>query len=59
LLDCQHEIIWVVRVEEKCNVDAKIGQVILVIQEGRTPLYNMLSDQERRLFTTKPKEVTA
>jgi hypothetical protein len=23
------------------------------------PFYNFLSDEERRLFTTKPKEVTA
>jgi hypothetical protein len=28
-------------------------------QEGRMPFYNFLSDEERRLFTTKPKEVTA
>ena len=45
--------------EEKLIVNAKIGQGILVTQEGRIPFYNFLSDEERRLFTTKPKEVTA
>lgn len=46
-------------VEEKFIVNAKIGQGILVTQEGRIPFYNFLSDEERRLFTTRPKEVTA
>ena len=46
-------------VEEKFIVNARIGQGILVTPEGRLPFYNMLSDEERRLFTTKPKEVTA
>jgi type IV secretory pathway VirB4 component len=45
--------------EEKFIVNAKIGQGILVTQEGRIPFYNFLSDEERKLFTTKPKEVTA
>jgi hypothetical protein len=45
--------------EEKFIVNARIGQGILVTQEGRIPFYNLLSDEERRLFTTKPKEVTA
>jgi hypothetical protein len=45
--------------EEKFIVNAKIGEGILVTQEGRIPFYNFLSDEERRLFTTKPKEVTA
>ena len=45
--------------EEKFIVNAKIGQGILVTQEGRMPFYNFLSDEERRLFTTKPKEVTS
>ncbi len=45
--------------EEKFVVTAKIGQGILVTQEGRIPFYNFLSDEERRLFTTKPKDVTA
>jgi hypothetical protein len=45
--------------EEKFIINAKIGQGILVTQEGRIPFYNFLSDEERRLFTTKPKEVTA
>jgi hypothetical protein len=29
-----------------------------VTQEGRIPFYNFHSDEERRLFTTKPKEIT-
>ena len=45
--------------EEKFIVNARIGQGILVTQEGRVPFYNFLSDEERALFTTKPKEVTA
>jgi type IV secretion system protein VirB4 len=43
--------------EEKFVVDAKIGQGILVTQEGRIPFSNFLSDEERRLFTTKSKDV--
>jgi hypothetical protein len=27
--------------------------------EGRIPFYDFLSDEERRLFTTTPREVTA
>jgi len=45
--------------EEKFIVNAKIGQGILVTQEGHLPFYNFLSDEERRLFTTKSKEVAA
>jgi type IV secretory pathway VirB4 component len=45
--------------EEKFIVNARIGQGILVTQEGRIPFYNFLCDEERRLFTTKLKEVTA
>jgi type IV secretion system protein VirB4 len=45
--------------EEKFVVNARIGQGILVTPEGRIPFYNFLSDEERRLFTAKPKEVTA
>ena len=37
--------------EEKFIVNAKIGQGILVTQEGHLPFYNFLSDEERRLFT--------
>ncbi len=33
--------------EEKYIVNAKIGQGILVTQEGRIPFYNSLSDEER------------
>ena len=32
--------------EEKFIVNAKIGQGILVTQEGRVPFYNFLSDEE-------------
>jgi type IV secretion system protein VirB4 len=45
--------------EEKFIINAKIGQGILVTQEGRIPFYNFLSDEEGSLFTTKPKDVTA
>ena len=45
--------------EEKFVINAKIGQGILVTQEGRVPFHNFLSDEEKRLFTTRPKEVTA
>ena len=46
-------------VEEKFIVNAKIGQGILVTPEGRLPFYNMLSDEEKRLFTTHMKKVTS
>lgn len=45
--------------EEKFIVNANRWQGILVTQEGQIPFYNFLSDEERRLFTTKPKEVIA
>ena len=45
--------------KEKFIVNPKIGQGILVTQEGRMPFYNFLSDEERKLLTTKPKEVAA
>jgi hypothetical protein len=45
-------------VEDKFVVNAKIGQGILVTQEGRIPFYNLLSDEERKFFTTRLKEVT-
>jgi hypothetical protein len=32
---------------------------ILMTQEGARPFYNFLSDEERRFFTAKPKEITA
>jgi hypothetical protein len=44
--------------EEKFIINASAGQGILITPEGRLPFYNMLSDEERWLFTTKPKEVT-
>ena len=46
-------------VEERFIINAKIGQGILLTQEGHLPFYNFLSDEELRLFTTRPKEVTA
>jgi hypothetical protein len=45
--------------EEKFIVNAKIGQGILVTQEGRIRFYNFLATRKRRLFTTKPKELIA
>jgi hypothetical protein len=44
--------------EEKFIVNAKIGEGILVTPEGRIPFYNYLSDTERQLFTTRPRDVT-
>jgi len=44
--------------EEKFIVNAGIGQGILVTPEGRLPFYNMLSDEEKRLFTTHPTSRT-
>ena len=43
--------------KEKFVVKAKIGQGILVTQEGRLPFYNFLSDEERRLLTTNRKRL--
>jgi len=40
-------------VDENFIVNAKIGQGILVTPEGRLPFYNMLSDEERWLFTAR------
>jgi len=45
--------------EEKFIFNAEAGQGILVTPEGRIPFYNYLSDAERRLFTTRPRDVTA
>jgi hypothetical protein len=45
--------------EERFITNAKIGQGLLLTQDGHLPFYNLLSDAEARLFTTRPKEVTA
>ena len=45
--------------EEKFIFNARIGQGILVTPEGRLPFYNLLSDEEKRLFSTRPSEVSA
>ena len=37
------------------EVEGRYGRESLVTQEGRIPIYNFLSDEERRLFTTKPE----
>ena len=42
--------------EEKFIVNVKIGQGLEVDAGRRIPFYNFLSDEERRLFTTQPKE---
>jgi energy-coupling factor transporter ATP-binding protein EcfA2 len=47
------------QVEERFIMDAKIGQGLLLTQEGHVPFYNHLSEVEQKLFTTRPKEVTA
>ena len=46
-------------VEERFVTNAKIGQGLLLTQEGHLPFHVFLSDLEQRLFTTRPKEVTA
>jgi hypothetical protein len=46
-------------VEERFITNARIGQGLLLTQEGHLPFYNHLSDLELKLFTTKPNEVTA
>ena len=46
-------------VEERFVTNAKIGQGLLLTQEGHLPFFNFLSDLEQRLFTTRPTEVTA
>ncbi len=45
--------------EERFIFNAKTGEGILVTPEGRIPFYNYLSDIERQLFTTRPRDVTA
>jgi hypothetical protein len=35
------------------------SEITQCFNRARMCLYNFLSDEERRLFTTKPKEVTA
>jgi hypothetical protein len=45
--------------EEKFIVNARVGQGILVMQEGRVPFYNILSEEEKRLFITRSKEIIA
>ncbi|MDG7006636.1 MAG: hypothetical protein JRN06_00160 [Nitrososphaerota archaeon] len=44
--------------EERFITNAKIGQGVLLTQDGHLPFYNLLSDAESKLFTTRPKEVT-
>ena len=55
----RNEALGLSEVEDKFFVNAKIGQGILVTPEGRLPFYNMLSDEEKRLFTTHMKKVTS
>lgn len=45
--------------EERFITNARIGQGVLLTQDGHLPFYNLLSGAEARLFTTRPKEVTA
>ena len=45
--------------EERYVTNAKIGQGLLLTQDGHLPFYAFLSDLEQKLFTTRPKEVTA
>ncbi|HEV2226244.1 MAG TPA: hypothetical protein VGR56_05495 [Nitrososphaerales archaeon] len=43
--------------EEKFILNADIGKGILATQEGKLFFYNMLSEMEGRLFTTRPRDV--
>jgi energy-coupling factor transporter ATP-binding protein EcfA2 len=43
--------------EEKFILNADVGKGILATQEGKLFFYNMLSETERKLFTTRPNEV--
>ena len=46
-------------VEERFITSAKVGQGLLLTQEGHVPFVNHLSETEQKLFTTSPKDVTA
>jgi type IV secretory pathway VirB4 component len=43
--------------EERFITNANIGEGLLVTQEGHVPFYGLISDLERKLFTTRPNEV--
>jgi hypothetical protein len=45
--------------EEKFVLNADIGKGILATQEGKLFFHNMLSGSEKKLFTTRPTEVTS
>jgi len=47
------------KIEEKFMVKAKIRQRILVTPEGRLLFYNILTDEEKGLFTRHQNKVTA
>ena len=44
--------------EKRFVVNARIGEGILLTPDGHTQIYNYLSDFEKEVFTTRPKEVT-
>ena len=44
--------------EKRFVVNAPIGEGILLTPDGHTQIYNYLSDFEKEVFTTRPKEVT-
>ncbi len=45
--------------EIRTIIDSRIGEEILMCKDGHMPLFNYLSDVERRMFSTKPEEVKA
>ncbi len=45
--------------EERFILNADIGKGMLITGEGRLFFYNMLSEVEKAIFTTAPREVTA
>jgi hypothetical protein len=44
--------------EEWFIANAKIGQGVLLTRVGNLPFYNLRSDTESKLFTTRPKEAS-
>jgi hypothetical protein len=44
-------------IDKKRILNFKIGEALLMSPDGRVQFYNLLSDTEKSLFTTRPKEV--
>jgi len=57
ILKQNHEALSPNTEEEKFVLNAEIGTGILATQEGKLFLYNILSDSEKKLFTSRPSQV--